>query len=41
VPVEMSERYWRPAQPKDNRLEGRVTYGSFRRFQVTVSEKIK
>ena len=41
VPVEMTEHYWWPAQPKAERYEGRVTYGSFRRFQVTVSEKIK
>jgi hypothetical protein len=41
VPVEMTERYWLPAKPKEDRLEGRVSYGSFRRFQVTVSEKIK
>ena len=41
VPVEMTERYWQPAKPKAERFEGRVTYGSFRRFQVTVNEKIK
>jgi len=41
LPVEMTEHYWLPAKPKEDRLEGRVTYGSFRRFQVTVNEKIK
>ena len=41
VPVEMTERYWWPAKPKEDRVEGRVTYRSFRRFQVTVNEKIK
>ena len=41
VPAEMTESYWLPAKPKDDRLEATMTYSAFRRFQVTTSEVIK
>jgi hypothetical protein len=41
VPMEMTESYWLPAQPKGDRLEATMTYSAFRRFQVTTSETIK
>ena len=41
MPTEMTERYWLPAKPKDDRLEAKMTYSAFRRFQVTTTEIIK
>jgi hypothetical protein len=41
VPVEVTERYWRPAKPNEDVLEVRSTYASFRKFQVTTGEQIK
>jgi hypothetical protein len=41
VPLEMTEEYWKPAKPKDDRLVVTSTYSSFRRFQVKTSEIIK
>jgi hypothetical protein len=41
VPIEMTESYWLPAKPKDDRLEAKMTYSMFRRFQVTTTEVIK
>lgn len=41
VPVDVGERYWRPDQPKDDRLEVHSTYSNFRRFEVTVMQQIK
>jgi hypothetical protein len=41
VPVEMSESYWLPAKPKDDRFSATMTYSTFRRFQVTTTEIIK
>jgi hypothetical protein len=41
VPADMTESYWLPAKPKDDRLEAKMTYSSFRRFTVTTSEIIK
>jgi hypothetical protein len=41
VPVEVTERYWQPAKPKEDVLEVRATYSSFRKFQVTTGEEIK
>jgi hypothetical protein len=41
VPVEVTERYWQPAKPKEDVLEVRSTYSSFRKFQVTTGEQIK
>jgi hypothetical protein len=41
VPIEMRERYWRPARPRDDRLEVVSAYSNFRRFQVTTDERIK
>lgn len=41
VPTEMTESYWLPAKPKDDRLEAKMTYSTFRRFQVTTTEVIK
>jgi hypothetical protein len=41
VPVEVKERYQRPDKPKNDHLEASATYANFRRFQVTVDEKIK
>src|SRR5262245_16483869 len=40
VPVEMHERYQRAMKPKDDCLEVSTTFDTFRRFQVTVDEKI-
>jgi len=41
VPVELTERYWRPDAPGADVLEVRSTYSSFRRFDVTTTEQIK
>jgi len=41
VPVEVSERYWRPGKPGEDRLEVELTYSDFRRFEVTTGEQIK
>ncbi len=41
VPVEMKERYWRPAKPREDHLEIVSRYSKFRRFQVTTEEQIK
>jgi hypothetical protein len=41
VPVDVRERYWRPDNPKDDRLEVNSTYTNFRRFEVTVVQQIK
>jgi len=41
VPTEMTESYTFPAKPKDDRLDSRMTYSAFRRFQVTTSVIIK
>ena len=41
VPVDMTERYWRPGKPGDDRLEVASVYANFRRFQVTTDEQIK
>jgi hypothetical protein len=41
VPVEVTERYWRPAKPDEDVLEVRATYSIFRKFQVTTGEEIK
>lgn len=41
VPSSMSERYTILDKPKDDHLESKMTYSSFRRFQVNVDEKIK
>lgn len=41
VPTEMTESYTFPTQPKDDRLDSKMTYSAFRRFQVTTSVIIK
>lgn len=41
VPVEVSERYWRPGRSGDDRLEVESTYSAFRRFDVTTDQQIK
>jgi len=41
VPEQMTEEYWQPAKPKEDRLVVTSTYSSFRRFQVSTSEIIK
>ena len=41
VPVGVTERYWRPSRPGDDRLEVASSYSNFRRFQVTTDEQIK
>lgn len=41
VPVQVTERYWRPGKPGDDALEVESTYSVFRRFDVTVGEQIK
>jgi hypothetical protein len=41
VPMEMTESYWLPARPKEDRLNATMTYSAFRRFRVTTSEIIK
>jgi hypothetical protein len=41
VPIEMTESYRYPAQPKADRFEAKYTYSAFRRFTVTTSEIIK
>ncbi len=41
VPVDVRERYWPTANPKDDRLEVNSTYSNFRRFEVTVAQQIK
>lgn len=41
VPVDVTERYWRPSKPGDDHLEVAATYSNFRRFQVTTDEQIK
>lgn len=41
VPTAMTESYWLPAKPQDDRLEAKMTYSAFRRFQVTTTEIIK
>lgn len=41
VPEQMTEEYWQPAKPKEDRLVVTSTYASFRRFQVSTTEIIK
>jgi len=41
VPVEVTERYWRPGKPDEDVLSVHATYSSFRKFQVTTVEAIK
>ena len=41
VPVEMKERYWRPAKPREDHLEVVSSYSKVRRFQVTTDEQVK
>jgi hypothetical protein len=41
VPVEASERYWKPGKPGEDRLEVESMYSDFRRFDVTTGEQIK
>jgi len=41
VPEQMTEEYWWPAKPKDDRLIVTSSYSSFRRFQVSTTEIIK
>jgi hypothetical protein len=41
VPIDTRERYWFADKPQDDRLEVESTYSNFRRFQVTVDERIK
>ena len=41
VPTTMTERYHFPAEPKEDHFESKATYSAFRRFQVTVNERIK
>lgn len=41
VPVEMHERYWEPAKPKNDQTNVVSTYGNFRRFQVRIDDRIK
>jgi hypothetical protein len=41
VPKDMTESYTFPADPKDDRLDAKMTYSAFRRFQVTTSVVIK
>ena len=41
VPVQVSERYWQPGKPGEDRLEVESTYSAFRRFDVTTGEQIK
>ena len=36
VPVEMRERYWEPAKPKNDETKVVSTFGNFRRFQVRI-----
>jgi hypothetical protein len=40
VPVDLKEWYRKTTKPKDDRLEVAASYGKFRRFQVTVDERI-
>jgi hypothetical protein len=40
VPVEMREGYRRTGKPKDDHLEIMSAYSNFRRFEVTVEEKL-
>jgi hypothetical protein len=41
VPVEVTERYTRPAKPDADVLTVHSTYSGFRKFQVTTEEQIK
>jgi hypothetical protein len=41
VPSSARERYWFEGQPKEDRVDVESTYSHFRRFQVSVEEKIK
>ena len=41
VPVEMRERYWEPAKPKDDETKVVSTFSNFRKFQVKVDDRIK
>jgi hypothetical protein len=40
VPADMHEQYRHAAKPKDDWLDVSSTYANFRRFQVSVSERI-
>lgn len=41
VPIEMTERYWKPGRPAVGRLEVASSYSNIRRFQVSTDEQIK